>query len=123
MSAAEALHLARKIGVRVTVAGNDLILSAEKEPAPTMVETIRSHKPEIIALLQESEGDWAKNDWRLFFNERAALAELDGRQSRIDAEAIAFECCVVEWLNCHQGSSDFGHCAMCGRDGHDVAGA
>ena len=31
--------------------------------------------------------------------ERAGIAEFDGGLPRPEAEALAFECCVVEWLN------------------------
>ena len=43
--------------------------------------------------------------------------------SRAEAEARAYECCIVEWLNHHLERSDPGHCAWCekpDRDGHAV---
>ncbi len=41
---------------------------------------------------------WDAEDWRAFFDERAGIAEHDGRLSRIDAEQQAYECCISEWL-------------------------
>ena len=41
---------------------------------------------------------WNADDWRVFFDERAAIAEHEGELPRLEAEAQAFECCVVEWM-------------------------
>ena len=38
-------------------------------------------------------------DWQAFYDERAGIAEFDGKVSRLKAEGLAYECCVVEWLN------------------------
>jgi hypothetical protein len=37
-------------------------------------------------------------DWQVYFDERAGIAEFDGKLPRLDAEARAFACCVAEWL-------------------------
>ena len=42
---------------------------------------------------------WSAEDWKVFFDERVAMAEFDGGLPREEAEARAFACCVVEWLN------------------------
>ncbi len=123
MSAVEALRLARENGVRLGVAGADLVLDADREPAPMVLEAIRRHKTGIVALLKAAEGDWTAYDWRAFFNERARIAEFDRGQTRADAEARAFESCVVEWLNRYPERSDPGRCAWCqkpDRDGHAI---
>ncbi len=123
MSAIEALRLARENGVRLGVAGADLILDADREPAPRVLEAIRRHKAGIVALLTAADGDRTAEDWQAFFHERAGIAEFDGGESRADAEALAFEFCIVEWLNRHPEHSDPGRCAWCGkpdRDGHAV---
>ncbi len=123
MSAVEALRLARENGVRLGIAGADLILDADREPAPRVLEAIRHHKAGIVALLTAPESDWTAEDRRTFFDERAGIAKFDGGQSQADAEAIAFECCLVEWLNRHMEHSHQGCCAWCNkpdRDGHAV---
>ena len=51
MSAVEALRLARENGVRLGVAGTDLILDSDREPAPEVVEAIQAAKPDILAAL------------------------------------------------------------------------
>lgn len=123
MSAVEALRLAQENGIRLGVAGADLILDAAREPEPEVLEAIKLNKSEIVALLGAIRDDWTAEDWKAFYDERAGIAEFDGGQSRQQAEAMAFECCVVEWLNRHPCRSDPGHCAACGepdREGHAV---
>ncbi len=48
------------------------------------------------------------------FEERAAFLEFDGELSREEAEARAFEWCIVEWLEHHPVTSTPGRCAWCG---------
>ncbi len=114
MSAVEIFRMAQENGVHIGIEGADLILDAEREPAPQVLETIRRHKASIVALLTEEEGNWTAEDWRAFYEERAGIAEFDGGQTRAEAEARAFEHCVTEWLNQHPEPSDPGHCAGCG---------
>ncbi len=97
MSAIEALRMARENGVRLSIEGTDLILDADREPASRVLETLRRHKAGIVALLTTAEGDWTSEDWRVFYDERAGIAEHDGGL-RADAGQRAFECCVVELL-------------------------
>ena len=123
MNAAAALKAARNVGVRVTVDGGDLVLDAEVPPPEPILDVLRRLKPEIVALLAADADDWSAEDWQTFFDERAGIAEFDGEQTRADAEANAFECCNVEWLNHHLEASDPRRCDWCGRpdpDGHAV---
>ncbi len=116
MSAVEALRLARENGVRLGIAGTDLILDADREPAPRVLEAIRRHKAGIVALLTAAEGHWTAEDWRVFYDERAGVAEHDGGLSHDEAERQAFECCVMEWLWQHPPTaSGPERCAHCGK--------
>jgi hypothetical protein len=47
------------------------------------------------------EGGWSAEEWLVFFDERAGVAEFDGGLPRPQAEVHAFACCVAEWLNQH----------------------
>ena len=123
MSAIDTLRMARDNGVHFGVAGADLILDADREPAPGVLEAIRCNKAGIVALLSAPKGDWTAEDWRVFFDERAGIAEFKGGETQANAEAIAYGCCVVRWLNRLQEQSDPGRCAWCGkpdRNGHAV---
>ena len=123
MSAVEALRLAQENGIRLGVAGADLILDAEREPALAVLGAIMRNKEGIVALLVAVHDEWTAEDWQAFFDERAGIAEFEGRKTRDQAEAMAFECCVVEWMNRHPCRTDPGRCAACGepdREGHTV---
>ncbi len=66
----------------------------------------------------ERAGEWDAEDWQAHFDERAGIAEFDGGQTRADAEANAnaFECAVVRWMNRNPpADADEDHCAACGR--------
>lgn len=99
MSAVEAIRLAQENGIRLGVAGSDLILDAEREPEPTVLEAIKRNKREIVALLQPGRDGWSAEDWQAHFDERAGIAEFDGGLPRPEAETRAFAACIAEWLD------------------------
>ena len=73
----------------------------------------QSRYPE--AALPADDG-WSPVDWRVFFHERAAIAEFDGGLPRAEAEERAYACCVVEWLNQNPTTSTSGRCLACGAE-------
>jgi hypothetical protein len=113
MSALHALSAARAAGVRIRLDGDELDLSAEQEPPDTLLELLHRHKPELLRLLRPSLDGWLAEDWQVFFDERAGIAEFDGGLSRAEAEARAFACCVAEWLNHNPTPSVPGRCLGC----------
>ena len=56
MSAVEALRLAEENGVHLGVAGTDLILDADREPAPSVLEAIRIVAGSVSRLPEEMFG-------------------------------------------------------------------
>ena len=44
---------------------------------------------------------WSAADWRMFYEERAAIAEHDGGLDQAEAECRAFKAAVVHWMNCN----------------------
>jgi hypothetical protein len=90
LSAIEAIRLARESGVHLGVAGDDLILDADREPTPRVLAAIRRHKAGIVALLTAVQGDWTAEDWRVFYDERAGIGEHDSGLSHDDAERQGF---------------------------------
>jgi hypothetical protein len=99
LSAIEALKAARAAGIELALDGDDLALSAASPPPAAMLNALSRHKAEIVALLRPGRDGWSGEDWLAFFDERAGIAEFDGGLPRGEAEARAFECCAVEWLN------------------------
>jgi hypothetical protein len=115
MSAVMALRVARAAGVELALAGNNLSLKAALEPPAAVLDALVRRKSEIVAMLRPGPDGWSAEDWRQFFDKRAAFAEFDRGLLRSDAEAQAFECCIVEWLNRNPTPSGAGRCAWCGQ--------
>ena len=118
MSAAEALKAARAAGIQLGIDGDDLVLEASAPPPPAVIDLLSRHKAEIVALLRPAEDGWSAEDWQVFFEERAGIVEFDGGLPRAEAEAQAFACCVVEWLNRNPERSPAGRCLGCGDREH-----
>jgi hypothetical protein len=121
MKAAETICMAKASGIRLGVEGTDLVLDADLEPPTDVVDAIKYHKAGIIELLSPSVERWNAEDWQAFYDERAGIAEHDGRQTREQAESTAFECCVVEWLNRHPEPSQPDCCAWCSKLGTECS--
>ncbi len=109
------LDVARLAGIDVEVRDGTLKLTASTEPPAALIERLRQNKAGIIALLTPGPDGWSPDDWRGFYEERAAIAEHDGGVSRDKAEAQAYECCIAEWLIRNFVPSPPGRCAQCGR--------
>ena len=56
MSAAEVLKLARATGISVMVDGDNIMLEASAEPPADMLDALRKHKADIIAVLRSGVG-------------------------------------------------------------------
>ena len=115
MSAGQAMRAARAAGIHLEVEGDDLLLEAPAPPPTAVLDALSRHKAEIVRILHPAKDGWSAEDWQLFFEERAAVAEYDGGLLRVEAEAQAFECCVVKWLDLNPSPSGPGRCAWCGR--------
>ncbi len=118
MKANDALKAARAAGIILAVDGEDLVLEAASMPPAAVLDALSQKKAEIVALLRPGRVGWSSEDWQAFFDERAGIAEFDGGLPRPQAEAQAFVCCVVEWLNQHPVSSSSGRCIACGGPDH-----
>jgi hypothetical protein len=92
----------------------NLALEASRQPRAEILELLARHKAAIIGLLRAGRDGWSAADWQTYFDERAGIAEFDGGLPRSDAEARAFDCCVVEWLNRNTVCSPPGRCLGCG---------
>jgi hypothetical protein len=114
MSAADALKAARVARIELVLDGDDLVLEASTAPPAAVFDALARHKAEIVALLRPGEDGWTVEDWRVFFEERAGIVKFDCGLRRGEAEAQAFACCVVEWLNHNPARSPSGSCLACG---------
>jgi hypothetical protein len=114
LSAVEALEASRAAGIELALDGDDLVLSAASAPPAALLDALSRHKAEILVLLRPGRDGWSCEDWQVYFDERTGVAEFDGGLPRACAEARAFECCVVEWLNRNPVWSSSGRCLGCG---------
>jgi hypothetical protein len=121
VSAAEALRAARAAGIEVELDGDDLLLEASAPPDTAILDLLSNHKAGVVALLRPDRDGWSAEDWQVFFDERAGIAEFDSGLPRPQAEARAFACCVAEWLNRNPVWSPPGSCLACsgGECAHD----
>ncbi len=90
MKAAEALRTARATGVEISLDGNDPVLEAASPPPERVLDALSRNKAEIVALLRPDVDGWSADDWQVYFDERAGIAEFDGGLPRPEAGAQAF---------------------------------
>ena len=114
MSVAAALRAARDARIGLHVDGADLVLEATAPPPAAVLDLLTRHKADLIMLLEVGDDGWSADDWRALYDERAGIVEFDGGLPRPEAEALAFKCCVVEWLNRNFERSPRGSCRACG---------
>lgn len=114
MSAAAALRAARDAGIGLHMDGVDLVLEATAPPPAALLDLLTRHKADLITLLEPGDVGWSDEDWRALYDERAGIAEFDGGLPCPEAEALAFEFCVVELLNRSFDRSPPGSCLACG---------
>ena len=114
MNAAKALRTARAAGVELRLDGDDLVLSADSKPPAAVLDALSLHKAEIVAMLRPGPDGWSAEDWQAYYDERAGVIEFDGGLPRAQAEAQAFDCYVVDWLNLNPERSPAGRCLWCG---------
>ncbi len=67
--------------------GEDLILEADVAPPADVLDALARQKSGVLTLLRIGRDGWS------------GVAEFDGGLPREQAEARAFACCVVEWVN------------------------
>ena len=113
MSAFQALGAARAFGIHLEPDGDDLLLEASEPPPDAVLDALSRHKPEVLRLLHSAKDGTSPEYWHVLFHQRAAFAEFAGGLPRANAEAQAFECCVVEWLNRNPAPSVAGRCSWC----------
>lgn len=78
MSAARSLlRAARAIGLSLDIAGDDLVIEADRDPPAALLAELQRHKAELLALLKEDQA------------ERAAIVEYDGGMPREWSQGFA----------------------------------
>ncbi len=78
-------------------------------------ESIRLNKNEILHSIKLRVCEWRKEQWDEFFNQRADIAEFNGKLGREQAEEIAFFYCLDQWYKLNPYPSKSGSCAHCNK--------
>jgi hypothetical protein len=115
-------------GIIADARGDGLVLSlgpsgglrfkGPRQAAARWAPILRNSKPSIVAHLSRAQrATWDTEDWRAFFEERAAIFEYDGGLPRHEAEVTAWQSCVAEWLRQHPVRSEPVRCLACGESG------
>jgi hypothetical protein len=117
MTARAALRVAREAGLELQAVGADVAIRAPDGVSPAVLEVIRSHRAEIVALLTPGPGGMTREDWIVLFEERAAILEYKGGLPRHEAERMAFDYTLVAWRDRVSAVRTVGFCAHCGRHG------
>ena len=115
MNAVDLLAQARRVGIRIQASGADLKLEADRPPPPELIKALADKKSEVLAALRDASGEWDVRDWRMYFEERAAIRENDGGLARAEAERRAFDDTVIMWVNRNPVVSTANACVWCGR--------
>ena len=115
MNAVDLLAQARRVGIRIQASGADLKLEADRPPPPELIKALADKKSEVLAALRDASGEWDVRDWRMYFEERAAIRENDGGLARAEAERRAFDDTVIMWVNRNPVVSAANACVWCGR--------
>jgi hypothetical protein len=119
MSPIEIIERAIEDGVLLALSPSGSISARGVQSAiDRLLPAIRRSKAAIVLLLRPSADGWSAEDWQVFFDERAGVAEFDGGLPRPRAEASAYTCCVAEWLNRNPAYSPAGNCFGCGGTEH-----
>jgi hypothetical protein len=103
------------LSVFLEVDGDDLLLEASAPPPTAVLEALSQHKADVVRILHSAKDGCSPEYWHVLFHQCVAFAEFSVGLRRADAEAQAFKCCIVEWLNRNPTPSGAGRCAWCGQ--------
>ena len=83
---------------------------------PQEIRSIQARVTRVAHVTHEyRRNDWTAQDWRDFYQERAAIMEYDGEISREEAERQALDWCITTWLAANPPCGlDEGLCSACG---------
>lgn len=102
-------------GISIECRGDQLVIDGPVNLVNAdLIARLKDLKSQIIAHMRPGSTTWTKDDWLAYYEERAYVAEHGGSFSRPTAEQIAFESCIVAWLNRNPVRSSVGRCLGCG---------
>jgi hypothetical protein len=88
------LQICDMAGISFLINDKKLIVKGSEKAITEHLSLLREHKESIRLHLIEPK----KDDLIYFFEERAAIYEFEANNSREEAEAIAYQDCINEWI-------------------------
>ena len=119
MSAAVLLRRASDQGVMITLDAGRLHLQASAPPHLTLVAEIKENRDAIITHLSRKQHPETAADWKAAYAEKLTQAQADDALPSDKANARAYMCIEMEWINQNTSASSNGQCIGCG--GHASA--
>jgi hypothetical protein len=94
-------------GIILEAHGTELIVEGPAlELTDDLVSTLKALKANLLAaLMSNTDEGWGPEDWRAYFDERAGIREHDGKLARDEAERLAFEDTISQWLCRHPAAA------------------
>jgi len=119
MKARALLRELRRSGVTIEAEGEQLIVDGPTRAlTDEIIASVQGSKSELLYLIRPPEGRhcWRAEDWCAYFDERAAIREHDGEVSWAEAERLALEDTITQWLrvNPDPASDPRCDCVHCG---------
>jgi hypothetical protein len=116
IAARQLLNELRRREITIVIQGEKLGLTASKAPPERLVQALKEQRDELAFLLTPDRSGWTPEDWRAYFEERAGVRQFEGGAERAEAEHLAFQDCVTEWLTRNPEGNKPTTCAACGLD-------
>jgi hypothetical protein len=105
----------RALGGILSVAGERLRIVSDDPVPDELLTRLRAAKSEVIDVIRRRMR-WAPQDWRDYFDERAAILEHEAALPRAEAEAVALGHCIVKWHALNPPPDRGSHaCCFCGQ--------
>jgi len=122
MNAMELLEEVRQMGGNfVPLPGGRLKVRASAPLPEAMLDRLRAAKDELIRALSKTQqslgsaADPVNEEWKAYFDERAAMRQFCGGIPRNIAEELAWDDTLGEWHRTHPMEFPAGQCAGCGQ--------
>lgn len=114
MSAAlQLLSELRRREITIALQGEKLTLTAYEPPPERLLQALKDQRDALAFLITPDASGWTPEDWQGYFEERAGIRQFEGGFERNEAERLAFEDCVAEWLTRNPERNKPTRCAAC----------
>lgn len=104
----------RRRQITIVLQGEKLSLTAHKPPPERLLKALKEERDALTFLITVDPSGWTPEDWQAHFEERAGIRHFEGGFERNEAERLAFNDCVTEWMTRNPERNKPTLCAACG---------